>query len=52
MRQSRQIRRDLVNRMRHILTAMIAAPDIAGFRIRPAGTSTNLIGGRAGTKQM
>ncbi len=48
----REIRRDLVNRMRRILTALIAAPDMDGVQGPPGWHSHQLTGDRAGTWSM
>ena len=45
----REIRRDLVNRVRRILTALIAAPVMDGVRGPPGWHIHQLIGDRAGT---
>ncbi len=39
---AREIRSDLVNRVRRILTALISAADMNGVQGRPAGVSTGL----------
>ncbi|MGQ0444671.1 MAG: type II toxin-antitoxin system RelE/ParE family toxin [Beijerinckiaceae bacterium] len=46
---AREIARDLVNRVRRILTALIAAPDIDAVRGPPGWRIHQLTGGRAGT---
>jgi toxin HigB-1 len=45
----REIRRDLVNRVRRILTALIAAPDMDGVQGPPGWRIHQLTGDRAGT---
>jgi proteic killer suppression protein len=45
----REIRRDLVNRVRRILTALIAAPDMDGVQGPPGWHIHQLTGDRAGT---
>ena len=45
----REIRRDLVNRVRRILTALIAAPDMDGVQGPPGWRIHPLTGDRAGT---
>ena len=45
----REIRRDLVRRARNILTALIAASDIAGVEGPPGWRIHQLTGDRAGT---
>ncbi len=45
----REIRRDLVNRVRRILTALIAAPDVDGVQGPPGWRIHQLAGNRAGT---
>lgn len=45
----REIRPDLVNRVRRILTALIAAPDMDGVRGPPGWRVHQLTGNRAGT---
>jgi proteic killer suppression protein len=45
----REIRGDLVNRTRNILTVLIAAPDIAGVQGPPGWRIHELVGDRAGT---
>ena len=44
----REIRRDLVNRVRRILTALIAAPDMDGVQGPPGWRIHQLTGDRAG----
>ena len=46
---SRGIRRDLVGRVRNILAALIAAPDMAGVQGPPGWRIHQLSGDRAGT---
>jgi proteic killer suppression protein len=46
---SREIRPDLVNRVRNILTALIAAPDIDGIKGLPGWRIHQLTGERSGT---
>jgi toxin HigB-1 len=45
----REIRRDLVNRLRRIFTALIAAPDMDGVEGPPGWRIHQLTGDRAGT---
>ena len=45
----REIRGDLVNRTRNILTVLIAASDIAGVQGPPGWRIHELVGDRAGT---
>ena len=45
----RGIRRDLVNRVRNILAALIAAPDMSGVQGPPGWRIHQLSGDRAGT---
>jgi proteic killer suppression protein len=45
----RQIRRDLMPRVRNILAALIAAPDIGGVHGPPGWRMHRLTGDRAGT---
>jgi len=45
----REIRRDLVNRVRRILTALIVAPDMDGVQGLPGWRINQLTGDRAGT---
>ena len=45
----REIRGDLVNRTRNILTVLIAASDIAGVQGPPGWRVHELVGDRAGT---
>ena len=45
----RGIRRDLVNRVRNILAALIAAPDMSGVQGPPGWRVHQLSGDRAGT---
>nr|WP_245433627.1 type II toxin-antitoxin system RelE/ParE family toxin [Methylocystis hirsuta] len=45
----REIRRDLVNRVRRILTVLIAAPDITGVEGPPGWRIHQLTGDRAET---
>lgn len=47
--EDREIRRDLVNRARRILTALIAAQDMAGVEGPPGWRIHQLTGDRAGT---
>lgn len=47
--EDREIRRDLVNRVRRILTALIAAQDMAGVEGPPGWRIHQLTGDRAGT---
>lgn len=46
---ARDIRPDLVNRVRRVLTALIAAPDIADIQGPPGWRVHQLSGDRAGT---
>ncbi len=45
----REIRRDLVNKVRRILTVLIAAPDMDGVKGPPGWHIHQLAGDRAGT---
>jgi proteic killer suppression protein len=45
----REIRGDLVNRTRNILTVLMTAPDIAGVQGPPGWRVHELVGDRAGT---
>jgi toxin HigB-1 len=45
----REIRRDLVNRVRRIITALISAPDVGGLEGLPGWRIHQLTGDRAGT---
>ena len=45
----REIRPDLVNRIRRVLTVLIAAPDMEGVQGPPGWRIHTLTGGRAGT---
>ena len=45
----REIRRDLVRRVRNILAALVAAPDMSGVRGPPGWRIHQLTGNRAGT---
>lgn len=47
--EDREIRRDLVNRARRILTALISAQDMAGVEGPPGWRIHQLTGDRAGT---
>jgi proteic killer suppression protein len=39
--EERGIRRDLVNRVRRILTALLSVENVEGLEVRPAGASTS-----------
>jgi toxin HigB-1 len=45
----REIRRDLVRRVRNILAALVAAPDMSGVQGPPGWRIHRLTGNRAGT---
>jgi proteic killer suppression protein len=47
--EDREIRRDLVRRVRNILAALVAAPDMDGVRGPPGWRVHQLAGDRAGT---
>ena len=47
--EDREIRRDLVRRVRNVLAALVAAPDIGGVRGPPGWRIHQLTGDRAGT---